>query len=110
MDLLSVSCRDLHAQASFEKAQLVYTENSEIDSSGLGSPVLDKGSDLASLGNEVLDLNGRLGALEADQTFLEHTINSLRNGEEGLQLIREVASHLRELRRIGIRRIDSTVA
>ncbi len=105
-----VSCRDLHAQASFEKAQLVYTENSEIDSSGIGSPVLHKGSDLASLGNEVLDLNGRLGALEADQTFLKHTINSLRNGEEGLRLIREVASHLRELLRIGIRRIDSTVA
>lgn len=103
---VSVSCRDLHAQFSFEKAQLVYTENSEIDSSGLGSPVLHKGSDLASLGNEVLDLNGRLGALEADQTFLEHTFNSLRNGEEGLRLIREVASHLRELRR----RIDSTVA
>ncbi|XP_075658342.1 myosin-binding protein 1-like isoform X4 [Castanea sativa] len=103
-DDVSVSCSDLHAQSSFEKAQLVCKENSEFDSSGQGSPVL------VSLGNEVLDLNGRLEALEADRTFLEHTIKSLGNGEEGLRLIREVASHLQELRRIGIRRIDRTVA
>lgn len=103
-DDVSVSCSDLHAQSSFEKAQLICKENSEFDSSGQGSPVL------VSLGNEVLDLNGRLEALEADRTFLEHTIKSLGNGEEGLRLIREVASHLRELRRIGIRRIDRTAA
>lgn len=103
-DDVSVSCSDLHSQSSFEKTQLVCKENSEFDSSGQGSPVL------ASLGNEILDLNGRLEALEADRTFLEHTIKSLGNGEEGLRLIREVASHLRELRKIGIRRIDRTVA
>ncbi|KAL0005489.1 hypothetical protein SO802_013050 [Lithocarpus litseifolius] len=99
-DDVSVFCSDLHSQSSFEKAQLVCKENSEFDSRGQGTPVL------ASLGNEILDLNGRLEALEADQTFLEHTIKSLGNGEEGLRLIREVASHLRELRKIGIRRID----
>jgi hypothetical protein len=107
---ISVSRMNLHAQASFEKSQPIRKENMKFDSNGQGSPVLHRGSDLASLGNEVSDLNGRLEALEADRTFLEHAINSVRNGEEGLQFVREIASHLQELRRIGIRRIDPTIA
>lgn len=52
------------------------------------------------------DVIGRLKVLEADQSFLEHTINILSNGEEGLKLLQEIADHLRQLRKIGIRDID----
>jgi len=107
---ISVSRTNLHAQASFESSQPICKENMKFDSSRQGSPVPHRGAGLASLGNEVSDLNGRLEVLEADRTFLEHAINSVGNGEEGLQLIREIASHLQELRRIGIRRIDPTIA
>ncbi|KAL8166434.1 hypothetical protein V2J09_007933 [Rumex salicifolius] len=51
------------------------------------------------VGSEVSNLNERLQALEADRNFLEHSINSLRNGEEGVRFLREIASHLQELRR-----------
>ncbi|XP_041017338.1 myosin-binding protein 1-like isoform X1 [Juglans microcarpa x Juglans regia] len=106
----SVSSANLNTQASLEQAQLICKENVEFDSAAQGSYVLHRETDLASIEDEVSDLKGRLEALEADRSFLEHTINSVRNGEEGLQLIREVASHLRELRRIGIRRKDPTIA
>ncbi|XP_077245532.1 myosin-binding protein 1-like [Tasmannia lanceolata] len=73
-------------------------------------PSMDfKGEDLVSIECEVSQLSERLQTLEADQNFLEHTMNSLRNGIEGIQFIQEIASHLRELRRIGIRR-DQHVA
>ncbi|KAK9099178.1 hypothetical protein Syun_026223 [Stephania yunnanensis] len=62
-----------------------------------------KKTDLVSLGVEILDLNERLSAIEADQNFLEHVISSLKNGD-GAQFIREIALHLRELRGLGIRR------
>ncbi|KAB1202717.1 hypothetical protein CJ030_MR8G002217 [Morella rubra] len=102
----SVSSANLHAQVSFKKAQLICEDISELDSSGQGFLVLHRGTDLASIGNEVSNLNGRLEALEADKIFLEHSINLVKNGEEGLQLIREIASHLREFRRIGLRTMD----
>ncbi|CAN1233479.1 Myosin-binding protein 1 [Linum perenne] len=60
--------------------------------------------DLELLAHEVTDLNERLGTLEADRNFLEHSIKSMTNGEEGIRLIHEIASDLRELRSIGIRR------
>ncbi|OVA14683.1 Zein-binding domain [Macleaya cordata] len=63
-----------------------------------------KQTDLVSLVNEVSDLNERLKLLEADRNFLEHTINSLRNGDEGVRFIQEIAHHLQELRGMGIRR------
>ncbi|XP_062143627.1 myosin-binding protein 1-like isoform X2 [Alnus glutinosa] len=107
---ISVSRTNLQAQASFESSQPLCKENMKFDSSGQGSPVPHWGADLASLGNVVSELNGRLEVLEADRTFLEHAIKSVGNGEEGLQLVREIASHLQELRRIGIRRIDPTIA
>ncbi|KAI4301945.1 hypothetical protein L6164_035177 [Bauhinia variegata] len=80
---------------------LVYKENS--------SPVLCKctGTDLASVQSLVSDLNGRLQVLEVDQGFLEHTINILMCGEGGLELLKEIANHLRQLRRIGIRELDT---
>lgn len=72
--------------------------------SSLENPQLCQATDLASLGVLASNLNKRLKALEADQGFLEHTINSLRYGEEGLKFIQEIASHLAELRKIGIRK------
>lgn len=71
--------------------------------SSLENPQLRQATDLASLGVLASNLNKRLKALEAVQGFLEHTINSLRYGEEGLKFIQEIASHLAELRKIGIR-------
>lgn len=72
--------------------------------SSLENPQLCQATDLASLGVLASNLNKRLKALEAVQGFLEHTINSLRYGEEGLKFIQEIASHLAELRKIGIRK------
>lgn len=59
-------------------------------------------NDLASFEDEISEINERLMALEADRSFLEHSVNSLRNGEEGEALIRDIASSLRELRKMGI--------
>ncbi|GMG99590.1 hypothetical protein Nepgr_001430 [Nepenthes gracilis] len=66
--------------------------------------LVDKEHDVVALGYEVSSLNDRLRALEDDRNFLEHAINLLRNGDEGLHFIEEIATHLKELRRIGITR------
>lgn len=54
--------------------------------------------------NEISDLNDRLEALETDRDFLEHAFNSLRNGNEGLQFIQEIAHQLQELRQVECRK------
>ena len=53
--------------------------------------------------NEISDLNERQEALESDWNFLEHTFNSLQTGEEGLQLLQEIAHRLQELQKITTR-------
>ncbi|KAL6638051.1 hypothetical protein ACP70R_025623 [Stipagrostis hirtigluma subsp. patula] len=58
-------------------------------------------NDLASFEEEICEVSGRLMALEADQSFLEHSVNSLRNGKAGEELIRDIACSLRELRKMG---------
>lgn len=65
---------------------------------------LHDGADVVALGYELCNLNERLQAIEADQSFLERAISTLKIGEEGL--VQEIASHLRELRNIGIRRVQ----
>ncbi|PKU79219.1 myosin-binding protein 1 [Dendrobium catenatum] len=55
-----------------------------------------------ALSDEIEHLNARLEALEADRDFLDRTINSLRSGKDGLQFVQEIATHLRELRKIGL--------
>nr|TKV90788.1 hypothetical protein SEVIR_9G051900v2 [Setaria viridis] len=57
-------------------------------------------NDLVSLEHEISDVSERLMALEADRSFLEHSVNSLRNGKAGEELIRDITSRLRELRKI----------
>ncbi|KAM1354037.1 hypothetical protein ACFX2H_033442 [Malus domestica] len=81
----------------------------DIRCSGPNSADLCQVTDLASL--QILSSNviKRLKALEADREFLEHAINSLKHGEEGLTFIQDIASYLGELRQIGIRR-DQTSA
>jgi hypothetical protein len=59
-------------------------------------------NDLASFEDEISAVSERLMALEADRSFLEHSVNSLRNGKEGEELIRDIAGSLGELRRMGI--------
>lgn len=78
-------------------------ESSELDLNGRNSLLATEMADFAFLRNEVSNLNKRMEALEADKNFLEYTINSLRKGEEGLQFVQEIASHLRELRKIETR-------
>ncbi|KAJ6877134.1 hypothetical protein NC651_030000 [Populus alba x Populus x berolinensis] len=78
------------------------SENNEVFYSGESSPMPPREIDLDSLVNEVSDISERLEALEADRNFLEHIVNSIRYDEEGLHFIKEIASHLKEIRKIGI--------
>ncbi|XP_017187236.3 probable myosin-binding protein 4 isoform X2 [Malus domestica] len=81
----------------------------DIRCSGPNSADLCQVTDLASLRILSSNVFKRLKALEADREFLEHAINSLKHGEEGLTFIQDIASYLGELRQIGIRR-DQTSA
>ncbi|KAL0437386.1 UNVERIFIED_CONTAM: putative myosin-binding protein 4 [Sesamum radiatum] len=59
---------------------------------------------LAAFEKEIAVLHDRLEALETDQEFLKHASNLLRNGEDGLQLIQDIAHQLKELRKIEFRK------
>ncbi|XP_023554318.1 myosin-binding protein 1-like [Cucurbita pepo subsp. pepo] len=59
--------------------------------------------DFLALEHKISELTGRLEALQADHDFLEHSLNSLRYGEEGLQFARNIVNQLQELCKIGIR-------
>ncbi|MED6131117.1 hypothetical protein PIB30_007090 [Stylosanthes scabra] len=74
------------------------------------SSLLCGNNDLASAESMIPNFVGRLRILEADLSFLEHSMNLLSNGDEGLKLLKEIADHLQELRRIGIREIDQNLA
>ncbi|RDX83550.1 Myosin-binding protein 1, partial [Mucuna pruriens] len=60
--------------------------------------------DLVALENEISDLNDRLEALEFDHDLLDHLTNSLQNGNDGKQFIKDIAHRLHELRKIALRR------
>lgn len=64
------------------------------------SSTVSRKTDLSTLQEEISNLNKRLKTLEGDRNFIEHSINSLRNGKEGVMFIQEIASNLRELRAI----------
>ena len=78
-------------------------EDNHSTSVGPKSSVPRREVNLIALENEVSDLNDRLEALEFDHELLEHTINSLQNGDDGKQFIQDIAHQLCELRKIGIR-------
>ncbi|XP_058106416.1 myosin-binding protein 1-like [Magnolia sinica] len=84
--------------------------NNQIDHNGLQSNMSYAKTDLVAIVNEVSHLNERLRILEADRNFLVHSINSLRNGNEGVQFIQEIAGYLQELRRIGMMSREQAVA
>lgn len=84
-------------------------ENNQCDSDGQQNSPGRREVNLVALENELSDLNDRLEALEAGHGFLEHMLNSLQNGNEGLQFVREVAHQLQELRKIGIRLRNQSV-
>ncbi|CAM0883398.1 unnamed protein product [Alopecurus aequalis] len=58
--------------------------------------------DISTFQEEISNLHKRLKMLEGDRDFLEHSINSLKNGKEGVQFIRGIACNLRELRAVAI--------
>ncbi|KAG5044400.1 Myosin-binding protein 1 [Glycine soja] len=82
----------------------------ELGYNGHSSLALGGNNDLSSTGSLVSDFIGRLQVLEADLSFLKHSINLSSNGEEGLKLLQEIAGHLQQLRQIGIRELDQPVA
>lgn len=81
---------------SIEENSDVIKENDHFDSDRSG------GIDLIAVENEISELDGRLQALEADRNLLDHALSSLRNGNDGLQFIKEIAHQLEELRKIRI--------
>lgn len=87
------------------KGNLIAAESNHANHNTLDSRL----SDLAVIINEVSQLNERLKALEVDHDFLEHSVNTLRNGNDGVRFIQEIARHLQELRRIGITRGQHSV-
>ncbi|WOK98648.1 myosin-binding protein 1-like [Canna indica] len=54
------------------------------------------------LKDEVLKLMDKVETLDADKEFLGHAINALKYGTDGIQLVQEIASELKELRRIPV--------
>ncbi|XVE77882.1 hypothetical protein DITRI_Ditri13aG0099400 [Diplodiscus trichospermus] len=95
---------------SISRDQVVTKENGLMVPKGLKGSEDCRESGLAGLENEIADLNERLEALEADCNFLEHSLNSLQNGNEGLVFIQEILHQLRELRKLGIRSSNVSVS
>ncbi|KAG4396675.1 hypothetical protein GLYMA_19G246400v4 [Glycine max] len=95
---------------SSSKEPPVCKQNGELGYNGHSSPALCRNNDLSSTGSLVSDFIGRLQVLEADLSFLKHSINLSSNGEEGLKLLQEIADQLQQLRQIGIRELDQPVA
>ncbi|PRQ41771.1 putative Zein-binding domain-containing protein [Rosa chinensis] len=103
-----------HSQENIKKEENDFSKQHEVPAlSGHSSPheipQPCQANDLASLSVLASNLNKRLKALEAVLEFLEQAITSLKYGEEALKFIQEIASHLAELRKIGIRK-DQTSA
>ncbi|KAM0838201.1 hypothetical protein ACQ4PT_061132 [Festuca glaucescens] len=87
----------LHRQESSRKTHEPILLAKEGQSSTMNEEV-----DVSIFQEEISNLHKRLKILEGDRDFLEHSINSLKNGKEGAQFIREIACNLRELRAIAI--------
>lgn len=51
-----------------------------------------------SISKEISDVNEKLEALERDEEFLTHIVQSLKRSNEGTRLLKEIAQHLKELR------------
>lgn len=95
----SISASEISA-GQYEDSQKLCKESGELKH---GQHICEN-AELEALRNEFLVLSGRLDALEAEHSFLEHSINSLSRGDEGIKFIQEVAHQVRELHSIGIKR------
>ena len=62
-----------------------------------------RGDDLATQ-ESVSELGERVEKLKGDLYFLEHVVNSLGHGDEGVQFVKEIASHLQTLRSLSMKR------
>ncbi|KAL6968223.1 hypothetical protein U1Q18_034025 [Sarracenia purpurea var. burkii] len=103
LSVLNASLSTLEgSDVSDEDNSYVIKENNHLDSDRQETSMHGGEIDLIALENEISELNGRLEALEADRDLLEHAFSSIRNGNDGLQFIKEIACQLRELRKIGI--------
>ena len=60
----------------------------------------EKMCEVTNLKDEILFLDTRVRALEDDQEFLKRVLSSLKGSTDGLQCVREITSHLQELRRV----------
>ncbi|MBA0583293.1 myosin-binding protein 1 [Gossypium raimondii] len=92
------------SNTSVSEDQVVSKGNSHMVSNGQKGSENCNETGLASVENEISDLNEKLEALVADYKFLENSLKSLQIGNEGLLLIQEILHELRELRKLGIRR------
>lgn len=61
---------------------------------------------LDALENEIAELNDRLEVLEADCSFLQRSLNALKNGKQGLLLIQEILHLLRDVKKFGLKAMD----
>ncbi|KAG8489649.1 hypothetical protein CXB51_017650 [Gossypium anomalum] len=64
---------------------------------------------LDALENEIAELNERLEALETDCSFLQRSLNALKNGKRGLLLIQEILHLLREVKKFGLKTMNLSV-
>ncbi|MBA0699081.1 hypothetical protein Goari_000750 [Gossypium aridum] len=64
---------------------------------------------LDALENEIAELNERLEALETDCSFLQRSLNALKNGKKGLLLIQEILHLLREVKKFGLKTMNLSV-
>ncbi|KAK7397328.1 hypothetical protein VNO78_18496 [Psophocarpus tetragonolobus] len=95
---------------SSSKEPSVCKKNGELEYNGPSFSVICGDNDLSSTGSLVSDFIGRLQVLEADLSFLKHSIDLFTKGEEGLKLLQEIADHLQQLRQIGVTELDQPVA
>eukprot|EP00268_Persea_americana_P048575 TRINITY_DN5148_c0_g2_i1.p1 TRINITY_DN5148_c0_g2~~TRINITY_DN5148_c0_g2_i1.p1 ORF type:complete len:863 (-),score=190.81 TRINITY_DN5148_c0_g2_i1:645-3233(-) len=51
-------------------------------------------NNVVSIWKQISHVNERLKTLEEDRDFLEQTVNTLRNGNEGFHFVEEISSHL----------------
>ncbi|KAI3714343.1 hypothetical protein L1987_72940 [Smallanthus sonchifolius] len=83
---------DLYEENGFHSNGMVTKSN------GFRSNELENGKKRRDIEEEVDQVYERLQALEADREFLKHCIGSLNKGEKGMELLREILQHLRDLR------------
>ncbi|XP_076948503.1 myosin-binding protein 2-like [Bidens hawaiensis] len=85
---------DLYQGNEFHSDDMVAKAN------GFHSNELENGKKRMDIEYEVDQVYERLQALEADREFLKHCVGSLNKGEKGMELLREILQHLRDLRTV----------